>query len=78
MSILAWLKDHEPEFLRNTKYIFMIKDYIRYRITGEAYAEYSDSTGGNLVNLKTGAYDRELLALFGLEDLYEKLPPGNP
>ena len=75
VSLLAWLRDHEPEVLKRTKYIFMVKDYIRYRLTGEAFAEYSDSTGGNLVNLRTGAYDRELLALFGLQEIYDKLPP---
>lgn len=74
VSILAWLRDHEPEVLKNTKHIFMIKDYIRYKITGAAYAEYSDSSGGNLVNLKTGGYDIGLLALFGLENIYDKLP----
>ena len=74
VSILAWLQDHEPEVLERTQYIFMVKDYIRYKLTGEAYAEYSDSTGGNLVNLNTGKYDRELLKLFGLERVYEKLP----
>ena len=45
VSLLAWLRDHEPEVLKRTKYIFMVKDYIRYRLTGEAFAEYSDSTG---------------------------------
>ncbi len=75
VSLLAWLRDHEPEVLKRTKYIFMVKDYIRYRLTGEAFAEYSDSTGGNLVNLRTGDYDRELLALFGLQEIYDKLPP---
>lgn len=75
VSLLAWLRDHEPEVLQRTQYIFMVKDYIRYMLTGEAYLEYTDSTGGNLVNLETGTFDRELLALFGLEQVYDKLPP---
>lgn len=75
VSILAWVKEHEPEVLKNTKYIFMVKDFIRYKMTGEAYAEYSDATGGNLVNLNTGMYDRELLKLFNLEEIYDKLLP---
>lgn len=75
VSILAWMKDHCPEVLKKTKYIFAVKDYIRFCLTGEAYGEYTDFTGCNLVNLKTCQYDRELLALFGLEEMYEKLPP---
>lgn len=75
VALLAWMKDHAPEVLQKTRYIFAVKDYIRYVLTGEAYAEYTDFTGANLVNLNTGAYDRELLELFGIGEVYEKLPP---
>lgn len=75
VSLLAWLKDHCPEVLKNTKYVFAVKDYVRYRLTGEAYAEMSDFSGGNLVNLKTGTYDKELMELFGIEEVYDMLPP---
>lgn len=75
VSLLAWLRDNEPEALENTQYIFAVKDYVRYCMTGEACAEYTDFSGGNLVNLTTGEYDRELLACLGLESVYEKLPP---
>lgn len=75
VSLLAWLKDHHPEVLQRTEYIFSVKDYIRYKITGEAYAEYTDFSGGNLLNLQTGGYDVELLRLFGLEEIGSKLPP---
>lgn len=75
VALLAWLRDHEPQVLENTKYIFHVKDYVRYMLTGEAYGEYTDSTGGNLVNLNTGAYDQELLDCFGLGMIMDKLPP---
>lgn len=75
VALLAWLKDHDPEVIGKTKYVFAVKDYIRYKMTGEAYAEYTDFTGANLVNLNTGEYDRELLELFGIEEVFEKLPP---
>ncbi len=75
VSLLAWLKKHQPEVIKNTKYIFAVKDYVRYMLTGEAYAEYTDFSGANLVNLTTKAYDKELMELFGLGEVYEKLPP---
>lgn len=75
VSLLAWLKKHQPEVIENTKYIFAVKDYIRYCLTGEAYAELSDFSGANFVNLTTGEYDRELMELFGLGECYDKLPP---
>jgi len=75
VSLLAWLKDNCPEVIENTKYVFAVKDYVRYRMTGEAYAEMSDFSGGNLVNLATGEYDRELMELFGIGEVYDMLPP---
>ena len=53
VSLLAWFRDHYPEVLRDVKHIFAVKDYIRFQITGEAYAEYTDFSGANLVNLTT-------------------------
>lgn len=75
VSLLAWFKENRPEVLERTKYIFAVKDYIRYMLTGEAYSEYTDCSGGNLVNMVTGQHDKELMALYGLEDCFDKLPP---
>jgi L-xylulokinase len=75
VSLLVWLKDHEPEALEKTRWIFACKDYVRFRLTEKAYAERTDYSGCNLVNLHTGQYDQELLDLFGLGECMEKLPP---
>lgn len=75
VSILRWFANHEPEVLNKTKWIFECKDYIRYRLTGEAYAEISDYSGSNLMNLTTMSFDRELLNKFELGDMIDKLPP---
>ena len=42
VSLLAWLQDHEPECLEKTPWIFECKDYVRVRLTGEAYGEITD------------------------------------
>ena len=75
VSLLAWLKDNEPESLHKIQWIFECKDYIRFRLTGKANAEITDYSGANLLNLYTENYDIELLSLFGLEDMFDKLPP---
>lgn len=75
VSLLAWLQDHEPECLEKTQWIFECKDYVRFRLTREAYGEITDYSGANFVNLKTRQYDPELLRLFGLEAWLDKLPP---
>lgn len=75
VALLAWLKDNKPEIISDVKWIFACKDYIRFRLTGEAFAEYSDYSGSNFVNLSTKQYDKDLMSLFGLEELMDALPP---
>ena len=75
VSLLAWLRDNEPESYRNIQWVFECKDYVRFRLTGEAKGEITDYSGANLMNLYTRSYDRELLALFGLEEIEPALPP---
>lgn len=75
VSLLCWLRDHRPEVFSNIRWIFEVKDYIRFRLTGEAFAELTDISGSNLLNLKTRQYDRALLELYGLESVWDCLPP---
>ena len=75
VSLLAWLRDNEPEVMENVEWVFECKDYVRFRLTGEAKGEITDYSGANLVNLHTRQYDPELLKLFGLEGIMDALPP---
>lgn len=75
VSLLRWLRDNEPDALDRTEWIFECKDYVRFRLTGEARAELTDYSGTGLLNLHTAGYDDGLLSLYGLEDLKDKLPP---
>jgi L-xylulokinase len=75
VSLLAWLKEHEPDVTDRTRWIFQCKDFVRFCLTGEARAEMTDYSGSNLLNLSTRNYDSELLALFDLQEIFRKLPP---
>ena len=75
VALLKWFLENQPEVLENTKWIFGVKDYVRYRMTGEAYAEITDISGSSLVNLTTASFDDEILKLFGLTSIKDKLPP---
>lgn len=75
VSLLNWLKDYEPDVLPQIQWVFSVKDYIRFRLTGLAYGEVTDVSGSNLVNLHTASYDEDLLREFGLEALRGCLPP---
>lgn len=75
VPLLAWFKDNMPEVLKKTKWIFMCKDYVRFCLTGQAYAEITDMSGTNLMNVRDVKYDQDLLKEFGIEEVLSKLPP---
>lgn len=75
VCLLSWIKDNKPELIPKITWVFACKDYIRFLLTGLAYAEISDYSGSNLVNLNTKAFDRELLGEFGLQEFFPCLPP---
>ncbi len=75
VALLRWLKEEKPEVLEQVQWIFECKDYVRFRLTGQALAEETDYSGTCLMNLNTRQFDRELLAQFGLEEVFACLPP---
>lgn len=75
VALLAWIKDNEPDILANTKWVFEAKDYTRFMLTGQAFAEVTDYSGTSLMNLNTMDFDIDLLKIFDIEEVFEKLPP---
>ncbi len=75
VSLLAWLKDHKRDVYDNIQYVFSVKDYIRYRLTGEAYSEATDISGSGLMNVLEARFDEEILEAFGIPEVMDKLPP---
>ena len=75
VSLLAWMKDNVPEVYKKIRYVFSVNDYIRYCLTGVANSDYTNASGGNLVNMTTDSFDRDLMREFGIEEMYECLPP---
>ncbi|MDR2662794.1 MAG: carbohydrate kinase [Treponema sp.] len=75
LCVMAWLRDHERDVLDKTKWILNPKDFIRLRLTGEAFLEYSDASGSGLINTRDRKIDPAMLDMAGLGFLAEKLPP---
>jgi L-xylulokinase len=53
----------------------MVKDYIKYRLTGELTGDFTDMSAANLMDVRNRCYSRELMALYDLSELYGALPP---
>lgn len=74
-ALLAWFKDHRRDVYDNIQYVFSVKDYIRYRLTGEAYSEATDISGSGLMNVRDARFDKDMLEKLGIGEVYEKLAP---
>ena len=70
---LLWLSRHEPEALARTKRIMAVKDYIRYRLTGDFVTDDIEAMGFMLLDANRNAWSEELCALAGVAA--DRLPP---
>ena len=75
VSLLAWFKDHHREVYDNIEWVFSVKDYIRFRLTGEAFCEATDISGSGLMDVKNAEFNKEILVELGIPEVYEKLAP---
>ena len=75
VSLLAWFKDHNRAVCDNAQWVFSVKDYIRFRLTGEAYSEATDISGSGLMDVRNARFDKSLLESLGIGEVYEKLAP---
>lgn len=70
---LLWLSRHEPETLARTKKIMAVKDYIRYRLTGDFVTDDIEAMGFMLLDVNRNVWSGELCALAGVAA--DRLPP---
>ncbi len=75
LCVMAWLRDNAPDIMERTAWFLSVKDYIRYRLTGEVFLDYSDATGSGLINTRERRVDRDMLEIAGLGSVADKLPP---
>ncbi len=70
---LMWIRDNEPESFRRIRKVMFVKDYIRYRLTGEYVTDYVDAMGSLLMDVPRNKWSETLCALAGIrpQDLPE-------
>lgn len=73
--MLKWLYDNDRDVIDNSKYAFSVKDYVRFKLTGEAYAEITDVSGSGIVNIKEKAVDQRIFDVLGMSDCFRLIPP---
>ncbi len=74
---LAWLQKHEPEAVARTRRLYIAKDWLRSRLTGDWTTDYSDVLGALMSDVETRGWSRDICGLIGWD--MDTLPPvGEP
>lgn len=58
-------KVYEPERLKRADCLLMLPDYFNYKLTGVKKSEYTNATTGQMVDLETKQWDKELIEKLG-------------
>jgi L-xylulokinase len=74
-ALLAWIKQYEPENYRRIGSVLLIKDYVKYCLTGVASGDFSDTSASSLLDSARGEYSRDLLELYDIPEILAALPP---
>ncbi|WP_031361725.1 xylulokinase [Caballeronia sordidicola] len=70
---LQWLKQNEADAYERAATVFMPKDYINFRLTGERAWDWSDASTSFLMDPATRSWSQPMLDTLGLDG--SKLPP---
>ncbi|MBW2429604.1 MAG: carbohydrate kinase [Deltaproteobacteria bacterium] len=73
-ALLAWIKQNEPQVYQHIGAVLMVKDYIKYCLTGEITTDFTDMSGTSLLDVRNKCYSEELLELYDLGDIRTALP----
>ncbi len=66
LPLIAWLDANEPDALQRADRALFCKDYLRFRLTGEAGLEISDMSSAGLIDQRLRRWTPAALDVFGL------------
>jgi xylulokinase len=70
---LLWLTRHDPDAVAAARQVFLAKDWLRFKLTGDWHTDYSDAVGALLADSATRGWSHELCEMVGWSP--STLPP---
>lgn len=67
---LLWVQEHEPELFAKTARVLLPKDWLRWKLTGEAVSEMSDAAGTLWLDVARRRWSATMLEATGLEEAH--------
>jgi len=65
---LMWIKENEPDVLKEAKAVMMPKDFIRYKITGKIASDVTDASSTAIFNTAGRNWAYDVIKAFGLPE----------
>lgn len=72
-TLLAWLRENEPDVYKNIGTVLAAKDWLRFCLTGTLGTDLTEASS-SFTNVQTQAFSADVLDVFGLEALSAALP----
>lgn len=63
---LMWLKENEPEIFNKVEKIFLLEDYLLYRLTGQFVTEKTLQSSSLYLDIRSGCWWQEMLDFIGV------------
>lgn len=72
--LLAWFKEEQPEVLERTEHAIYVKDWLRFKLTGEFATDPTEASSG-FTDVRTQGYSDDAFEIYDLEEVRGMLPP---
>ncbi|MBZ9880835.1 carbohydrate kinase [Mesorhizobium sp. CA10] len=74
-SLLAWMREREPQRFARIGHVLACKDWLRFCLTGSLGTDLTEAST-SFTAVDSQAYAPDILQIFGLEALGDALPPA--
>lgn len=64
---LVWLRENEPEALKKTRKVLALKDYVRFRLTGDYVTDSIEAMGNLLLEAQSNRWSEKFCTIAGLK-----------
>lgn len=65
---LLWIKNNEPEIWKKTRKIFLLEDYLLFKLTGEFVTEKTLQSSSLYFDIRCGGWWDEMLEFIGIDE----------
>jgi xylulokinase len=65
INAIDWVKNNEPENYSQINKFFMIKDFIRYKLTGVILSDFGDASGSQMLDTRKWIWSEEIISALG-------------